>query len=212
HHPQMPGFEYPLAVGLVELEEGTRIVAPLVGVDPADVQIGAPVEARIAPGTGDGEARLAFAPMVEDDTSGAAAAPRRVKAGESLPDLDVPLTRTLIVAGAIATRDYQDVHHDVVLAHAKGSPDIFMNILTTNGWVGRFVTDWAGPEARIESVAIRLGAPNYPDDRMVMSGKVVSVEALGDDSVRLTVGLKGSNSIGDHVSGTVTLRMPGVPG
>ena len=30
----------------------------------------------------------------------------------------------------------------------RGSPDIFMNILTTNGFVGRFVTDWAGPGRR----------------------------------------------------------------
>ena len=43
HHPQVPGFEYPLPIALVELEEGTRIVADLVGVDPAAVRIGMPV-------------------------------------------------------------------------------------------------------------------------------------------------------------------------
>jgi len=83
-----------------------------------------------------------------------------VRAGDALPTLEVPLTATRIVAGAIASRDYQDVHHDAALARERGSRDIFMNILTTNGWVGRYVTDWAGPEALLRRVDIRLGAPN----------------------------------------------------
>ena len=67
-----------------------------------------------------------------------------VSVGDVLPELSVPLTRTLIVATAIASRDYQDVHHDPGLAQERGSKDIFMNILSTNGFVGRFITDWAG--------------------------------------------------------------------
>jgi acyl dehydratase len=120
--------------------------------------------------------------------------------GEQLPPLEVPLTRTLIVATAIASRDYQDVHHDPSLAVERGSPDIFMNILTTNGFVGRFVADWAGPKARLKKVAIRLGAPNYPGDTMTLTGEVTAVE--GDE---VTVKVVGSNSLGDHVTGTVVL-------
>ena len=128
----------------------------------------------------------------------------RVTVGEELPPLPIPLTRTLIVATAIASRDYQDVHHDPGLAQERGSPDIFMNILTTNGFVGRFVTDWAGPDAVLKSVKIRLGAPNYPGDTMTMTGAVTKKE----DGI-LEVSLKGSNALGDHVSGTVTLTLPG---
>ncbi len=40
HHPQAPGFEYPLPVVLVELEEGTRLVSNISGVDPEDLEIG----------------------------------------------------------------------------------------------------------------------------------------------------------------------------
>src|ERR687889_705483 len=97
--------------------------------------------------------------------------------GEELPELVIPLTRTLIAATAIASRDYQDVHHDPGLAKERGSPDIFMNILTTNGFVGRFVTDWAGPDAVIKKVSIRLGAPNYPGDTMTMTGSVTVKDA-----------------------------------
>ena len=44
HYPQVPAFDYPLAVGLIELEEGTRLVANLTGIDPADISVGMPVE------------------------------------------------------------------------------------------------------------------------------------------------------------------------
>jgi acyl dehydratase len=121
--------------------------------------------------------------------------------GEQLPELAIPLTRTTIVATAIASRDYQDVHHDPTLAVERGSPDIFMNILTSNGYVGRFVTDWAGPTARLKKVAIRLGAPNYPGDTMTLKGEVTEVD--GD---LVTVKVVGSNSLGDHVTGTVVLE------
>ena len=98
--------------------------------------------------------------------------------GDELPILAVPITRTLIVSAAIASRDFQDVHHDHESASTRGSPDIFMNILTTNGLVGRFVTDWAGPAALIDEVSIRLGVPNYPGDLMRLGGKVESVEQV----------------------------------
>jgi acyl dehydratase len=123
--------------------------------------------------------------------------------GDALPELVIPLTPTLIVATAIASRDYQDVHHDPALAKERGSPDIFMNILSTNGFVGRFVTDWAGPDAVIKKVSIRLGVPNYPGDTMTMRGTVKAV----DDGVA-TVEVVGSNSLGDHVTGTVEVIVP----
>ncbi|MFF2896196.1 MaoC family dehydratase [Streptomyces sp. NPDC057966] len=127
-----------------------------------------------------------------------------MKAGDELAPLEIAVTRTLIVAGAIASRDYQDVHHDAELAREKGSPDIFMNILTTNGLVGRYVTDRLGPSAVLRKVAIRLGAPNYPGDTMVLSGTVTAV--AGDGTAEVAV--VGSNSLGRHVTGTVTVGVP----
>ncbi|WP_406343481.1 MaoC family dehydratase [Streptomyces sp. NBC_00648] len=126
-----------------------------------------------------------------------------MKAGDELPPLEIPVTRTLIVAGAVASRDYQDVHHDAVLAQEKGSPDIFMNILTTNGLVGRYITDHFGPESRLRSVRIRLGAPNHPGDTMTLTGTVTAVEA---DTAEVRV--VGANGLGHHVTGTVTVALP----
>jgi acyl dehydratase len=127
--------------------------------------------------------------------------------GDQLPELAVELTPTLIIATAIASRDYQDVHHDVALARQHGMPGIFMNILTTNGFVGRFVTDWAGPDAVVRSIAIRLGVPNFPGDTMRLRGQVTDVVAENGDAIA-TVAVRGSNSIGDHVTGTVVVAVP----
>ncbi len=130
-----------------------------------------------------------------------------VKPGQELPELVIDLTPTLIISTAIASRDYQDVHHDRDLAHKKGSKDIFMNILSSNGFVGRYVTDWAGPDATIKRVAIRLGAPNYPYDQMRLTWKVESTELVdGEGIVELSV--RGANGLGDHVKGRVRLELP----
>ncbi|HEX5772127.1 MAG TPA: MaoC family dehydratase [Nocardioidaceae bacterium] len=128
-----------------------------------------------------------------------------VAVGEALPELSIPITRTLIVATAIASRDYQDVHHDPSLANDRGSKDIFMNILTSNGLVDRYVTSWAGPAAVVKKIKIRLGSPNYPGDTMVMTGSVAAVEGR-----QVEVSVRGQNSLGSHVTGTVVVQLPEV--
>ena len=120
------------------------------------------------------------------------------RVGAELPELRVEATPTMVVSTALATRDFQDVHHDRDLAIAKGSKDIFVNILTDTGLVQRFVTDWAGPQARIKSISIRLGVPCYAYDTLVFTG---AVEEIDGDLV--TVSVTGRGQLGDHVVGTV---------
>ena len=71
----------------------------------------------------------------------------------------------MVVSTALATMDFTPVHHDVERARAQGSKDIFLNILTTMGLVERYVTDWAGPEALIRGINVRLGVPAYAGTR-----------------------------------------------
>src|SRR3954453_20006230 len=128
---------------------------------------------------------------------------RTLERGQQLPAWSLPLTPTTIVSTAIATRDWQDVHHDRDVAQAAGSKDSFMNILTTNGLVERFVVDWAGPDTELKGIAIRLGAPAHPYDTLTFSGRVSSVaEGVA------TIDVVGRVSLGDHVTGTVRMVAP----
>ena len=122
--------------------------------------------------------------------------------GTKLPELAVYADPTFIVSTAIATRDYQDVHHDRDRAQAKGSKDIFVNILTDTGLVQRYLTDWAGPDAVIKTIGLRLGVPWYAYDTVTFRGEVTAVA----DGV-ITLKIVGSNSIGDHVIADATLTI-----
>ncbi|WP_313673829.1 MaoC family dehydratase [Mycolicibacterium sp.] len=124
--------------------------------------------------------------------------------GTKLPELSLYGDPTFIVSTAIATRDYQDVHHDRDKAQAKGSRDIFVNILTDTGLVQRYLTDWAGPTAMIKSIGLRLGVPWYAYDTVTFTGEVTGV----DDGL-VTVKVVGSNSLGDHIVATATLTLGG---
>jgi hypothetical protein len=125
-----------------------------------------------------------------------------IEVGTALPELAITGDPTFIVSTAIATRDYQDVHHDRDKAQAKGSKDIFVNILTDTGLVQRYLTDWAGPSARIRSIGLRLGVPWYAYDTVTFRGEVTAVD---DDLV--TVKVTGSNSLGNHVIATAALTL-----
>jgi hypothetical protein len=127
-----------------------------------------------------------------------------VQVGAKLPELSLYGDPTFIISTAIATRDYQDVHHDRDKAQAKGSKDIFVNILTDTGLVQRYITDWAGPSAMIRSIGLRLGVPWYAYDTVTLRGEVT---AVADGLVTLKI--VGSNSLGDHVVANATLAMGG---
>lgn len=131
----------------------------------------------------------------------------QVSEGQALPEVEIDVSTGLIVATALASRDYQNVHHDRDQAVALGSKDIFMNILTTNGLVGRLVTDWTGPVGQLKRVNIRLGVPNYAGDTMVLSGTVKNKRVENEQCI-VEVDVVGKNSMGNHVTGLVEVALP----
>jgi acyl dehydratase len=128
-----------------------------------------------------------------------------VSVGDKLPEVPIELTAALIIGGAIASRDFNPVHHDKAHAQSQGLPDVIMNILTTNGLVGRYVTDWAGPNGVVKNISIKLGAPNVPGDTMKMKG---TVKSRDDSDGTVDVDVVGANAWGHHVTGTVKVALP----
>ena len=172
HAPKVPGRTLPFVIALVELEEGVRMLGELRNVDPATVEVGMPVRATYidfpANDVGPAWTLYAWEPGRHERPDGGG---RHEAAGAGLYG-----DPTFIISTAIATRDYQDVHHDRDKAQAKGSKDIFVNILTDTGLVQRYITDWAGPSAIIKSIGLRLGVPWYAYDTVTFKGEVTAIE------------------------------------
>ena len=130
-----------------------------------------------------------------------------IRVGDEMTPLELEVTPTVVVAGAIATRDFMPVHHDRDYANTQGAPDIFMNILSDTAFCSRFLTDWAGPDAMVRKVAIRLGVPMFPGSRLVYTGTVTGHERRDGDGI-VTVEFRATNDLGDHLVGTAELSFP----
>ena len=129
-----------------------------------------------------------------------------VTVGDKLEAVDIDVTNALVVCGALATRDFEPVHHNKTEAQAVGLPDVFMNILTSQGLMTRYATDWSGPEAVVSSIDLKLGAPNIPGMVMTMTGEVSALDA---DTGVVDITVLGENNIwGMHMQGTVQLTLP----
>jgi uncharacterized OB-fold protein/acyl dehydratase len=191
-HPPVPGKQLPIVVALVELTEGPRVMAELTGTDPERVHIGMPVRTHFIP--------------VDDDLVLPGWRPDERGAPGALPEWNLQVTPTVVVSTAIATRDFYPVHHDRDFALRGGSADIFLNILTTTGLVQRYVTDWAGPEAIVQAVSVRLGVPCYAGDTLTFAGNVA--DDTGPGGGGRVIAVTGTCSLGNHVTGTVRLAGP----
>jgi acyl dehydratase len=191
----VPGKRLPMVVALVQLPEGVRILGEMPGVRPDQVRIGLPVRVTFtragdmslpswSPRGGSGGIRVSSPPEAAERP-----------AEGTLPDRVIDVTPTFVIASALATRDFQDVHHDRDRAVARGARDIFVNILTTTGLVQRYVSAWA-PDAVVRAVSIRLGVPCHAGETLTLSG-----QALDEQVVAVT----GRCSLGDHVTATVRI-------
>ena len=116
--------------------------------------------------------------------------------GDELPTQAYTITATRIVAGAIASRDFMPAHHHTAFAQSQGSPDIFLNILSTNAWCSRYLTDWAGPDAILRRLSIGLGVPAYPDSTLTFQGAVTDIRQEDGEQV-VDVEFSASNDLGE---------------
>jgi acyl dehydratase len=130
-----------------------------------------------------------------------------IDVGDAVAPMTIDVTATVVVAGAIATRDFMPVHHDRDYASTQGSPNIFLNIMTDNGLCSRFLTDWAGPEAMVRKIAIRLGVPAYAGSKLEYTGTVTGKSRVDGEGL-VEVAFRATNDQGDHVSGTAVIGLP----
>jgi uncharacterized OB-fold protein/acyl dehydratase len=202
HHPQANGFRYPLAVALIELEEGVRLVSNIVGIETADLRIGLPVEVcwldshpALVEGADDARGPITL-PQFRPRTP-----PRRettstvddVGVGYELPMLPIPITSTLVLATAFVTR-------------TPRTDDLSTNIETSVGFAQRYLTDTLGPAAMLRDLRVHVREPNHPGDITTFTGSITAVDA---DSGAVDVSLRAINERGVHLTGTAAVVLPG---
>jgi len=204
-YPPMPFMSYPYVVGLVELAEGTRLLTNIVHCPPDLVKIGMELELVFV--DTDPEMTLPMFRPVQPLRNRETRNYDDVAIGDELPLWPVDVTTRLVVAGALATRDFEDIHHEVAAARRVGMQDLFMNVLTSNGLCARYLREWAGPDARLAGIDVRLGVPNVVGDVMTLSASIAA-KSIVDGRGRVMLNLRGSNSRGDHVKGTATVELP----
>jgi hypothetical protein len=130
------------------------------------------------------------------------AAPGHMVAGARFGPVPIPVTPTLIMAGAFATRDFYPVHHDRDFARSHGNTDILMNILTINGLLARVIGEWTS-QARLCRLLTRLRAPVHPYDELTLTGTVGS---LGDGRAELAV--RAATRAGVHADAVAIVSLP----
>jgi acyl dehydratase len=119
----------------------------------------------------------------------------------ALPELVIALDRLGVIACTTACNDFRAGHYDPDVARSLGFADIFTDIPTTTGLVARYVTDWAGPGARLQSIDLRLGTPFFAGDALRLTGAVIA-----EDGALTTLQIEGHTGIGRHVTATVVVR------
>jgi acyl dehydratase len=99
-----------------------------------------------------------------------------VAVGDELPPLEVSVTATTVVLGALASRDWRPMHHDKEFAvNRNGVKNIFINTPNNAAWFERYMTDWTGPKGRPGRMKFRMNSSVFPGDEMVMSGTVEKI-------------------------------------
>lgn len=144
----------------------------------------------------------------------------RVAMGDTLPTLSVDVTPTTVVLGALASRDWRPMHHDYKFATERnGVADIFLNTPNQAAWFERYVTDWAGPRARLGRMTFRMRTSVFPGDRMELAATVreVGTDATGQGWATLDVTLTATATDGrdpePRVATTCSVRvaLPSTP-
>ncbi|MFS2068356.1 MaoC/PaaZ C-terminal domain-containing protein [Pseudomonas sp. CT11-2] len=129
-----------------------------------------------------------------------------ISVGQSLPTLRAEVTTSSIITSAIATRDFHPIHHDLDVARNLGHPALFLNIFSSAAYLERFVSEWAGPVARLSKMSIRLGAPCYAGNTLRIEGTVSASGATPIRWVEIEMHAYGNEIV--HASGAIRLEWP----
>lgn len=112
----------------------------------------------------------------------------KLKVGDKLPVLTTgpirPLDLALFAGGS---GDHNPIHVDKSFAESAGFPDVFAHGMLSMAYLGRALTDWAGPTA-VKEFAVRFAAITPLGASVVCEGEVQEIiEQDGERLAKLTL-------------------------
>jgi acyl dehydratase len=120
-----------------------------------------------------------------------------VEAGTELPVVSYPVTRLSLVKYCGASGDFNVIHWNERIAKAVGLPDVIAHGMFTMAQAGRFITDWAGPQATVVEFGVRFSSMVVvPDDDKGASIEVSGLleEKLADNRVAMALTARSADT------------------
>lgn len=122
-----------------------------------------------------------------------------LQVGDALPTLTTgPITPLTLALFAGGSGDHNPIHLDKTIATSVGFPDVFAHGMLSMAYLGRALTDWAGPTA-VRDFGVRFAAITPVGAQVVCTGQVEEIlERDGERLAKLSL-------VASVVDGAVTL-------
>lgn len=111
-----------------------------------------------------------------------------LEAGDALPILTAgPITPLTLALFAGGSGDHNPIHVDKTFAASAGFPDVFAHGMLSMAYLGRALTDWAGPTA-VRQFGVRFAAITPLGASVACTGRVEAiVERDGERLAKLAL-------------------------
>ena len=132
-----------------------------------------------------------------------------VSVDDELPPLAFELTPTTLALAVTTTRDLYPIHHDREFARRQGAADPFVMTSWYLGFVGRYMSEWAGYESFLRRLEVKMNAHGVAGLTMTAYGVVTgkSVDEKGRKLVDVEVRID-NGSRPDATTATLSLELP----
>lgn len=132
-----------------------------------------------------------------------------VTVGDALPELRMPITLKTLVMAAAGTRDFMPYHHNTTFSRSVGSRDAIVNTMFYQGLLGRFVTDWTGPDSNLVSQTLQMTDQLCLGDVGLVTGSVEDHYSKADQAfVRIALAVSTGGLV--TARSTTVVAMPSV--
>ena len=112
-----------------------------------------------------------------------------VQIGDELPKMKKQASEAELYLYSAASSNPHRIHYDRAYANFEGHDDLVVHGPLQGSWLTQFVTDWAGPRARLLSIKWQNRASAFVGDELIFAGTVTAIDQA-NTSVELEISEK----------------------